>query len=166
VLKKLLENDLYIKLEKCEFDVTETTFLGYILSKDGLKVDPEKVKAILDWPVPSNVKEIQSFIGLCNYYRIFIKDFAKIARPLHKLTRKNVPFLWGSDQQKSFDKLKELFTSAPILRNPDSNKPFIVETDASNFAVGAILSQEFAGQLHPIAFISTSLTKSQLNYPI
>jgi len=93
VLKKLLENNLYIKLEKYEFDVTETTFLGYILSKDGLKVDSEKVKAILDWPVPSNVKEIQSFIGLCNYYRIFIKDFAKIARPLHKLTRKNVPFL-------------------------------------------------------------------------
>jgi len=166
VLKKLLENSLYIKLEKCEFDVTETTFLGCILSKDGLKVDPEKVKAILDWPVPSNVKEIQSFIGLCNYYRIFIKEFAKIAQPLHKLTRKNDPFLWGFDQQKSFDKLKELFTSAPILGNPDSNKPFIVETDASNFAVGAILSQEFAGQLHPIAFISTSLTKSQLNYPI
>ena len=80
MLKKLLENNLYIKLEKCKFDVTETTFLGYILSKDGLKVDPEKVKAILDWPVPSNVKEIQSFIGLCNYYRIFIKDFAKCKR--------------------------------------------------------------------------------------
>ena len=88
-----------------------------------------------------------------------------ISLHLHKLTRKNVPFLWGSDQQKSFDKLKELFTSTPILRNPDSNKPFIVETDASNFAVGAILSKEFDGQLHPIAFISTSLTKSQLNYP-
>jgi len=166
VLKKLLENNLYVKLEKCEFDVTETAFLGYILSKDGLKVDPDKIKAILDWPVPTTVKEVQSFVGLCNYYRIFIKDFAKIARPLHKLTRKNVPFNWGSDQQSAFDKLKELFTSAPILRNPDSNKPFIVETDASNFAVGAILSQEFDGQLHPIAYISTSLTNSQLNYPI
>jgi len=166
VLKKLLENNLYIKLEKCEFDVPETAFLGYIISRDGLKVDPNKIKAILDWPAPTSVKEVQSFIGLCNYYRIFIKDFAKIARPLHKLTRKNVTFLWGSDQQKAFDKLKELFTSAPILRNPDSNRPFIVETDASNFAVGAILSQEFDGQLHPIAFISTSLTKSQLNYPI
>jgi len=73
----------------------ESTFLGYILSKDGLKVNPEKVKAILDWPVSCTVKEIQSFIGLCNYYRIFIKDFAKIARLLHKLTRKNVPFVWG-----------------------------------------------------------------------
>jgi len=166
VLKKLLENNLYVKLEKCEFDVTETAFLGYILSKDGLKVDPEKIKAILDWPVPTTVKEVQSFVGLCNYYRIFIKDFAKIARPLHKLTRKNVSFIWGPDQQTAFDKLKELFTSAPILRNPDSNKPFVVETDASNFAVGAILSQEFDGQLHPIAYISTSLTNSQLNYPI
>ena len=103
---------------------------------------------------------------MCNYYRIFIKDFAKIARPLNKLTRKNVPFNWGSDQQSAFDKLNELITSASILRNPDSNKPFIVETDASNFAVGAILSQEFDGQLYPIAYISTSLTNSQLNYPI
>jgi len=77
---------------------------------------------------------------LYKYYRIFIKNFAKIALPLHKLTRKNVPFVWGSDQQKSFDKLKELFTTAPILRNSDNNKPFIVETDDSNFAVGAILS--------------------------
>jgi len=166
VLKKLLENNLYVKLEKCEFDVSETAFLGYILSKDGLKVDPNKIKAILDWPVPTTVKEVQSFIGLCNYYRIFIKNFAKIARPLHKLTRKNVSFNWGPDQQKPFDKLKELFTSAPFLRNPDCNKPFVIETDASNFAVGAILSQEFDGQLHPIAYISSSLTKSEKNYPI
>ena len=166
VLRKLLENHLVVKLEKCEFDVTETTFLGYVLSRDGIKMDKEKVKAILDWPVPTNVKEIQSFIGLCNYYRIFIKDFAKIANPLHKLTRKNVPFNWSSEQQKAFDTLKELFTTAPILKHPDSNKQFIVETDASNFAVGAILSQEFDGHLHPIAFISTSLTKSQRNYPI
>ena len=153
-------------MEKCEFDVTETTFLGYVISKEGMKMDKDKVMAILDWPIPSNVKEVQSFIGLCNYYRIFIKDFAKIANPLHKLTRKNVPFNWGPEQQKAFDKIKELFTFAPILRHSDSNKPFIVETYASNFAVGAILSQEFDGQLHPIAYISTSLTKSQKNYQI
>ena len=166
VLKKLLENNLFVKLEKCEFDVQSTTFLGFVLSKDGISMDNDKVKAILDWPVPTTVKEVQSFIGLCNYYRIFIKDFAKIANPLHKLTRKNVPFEWKNEQQKAFDQLKHLFTSAPILRNPDSNKPFIVETDASNFAVGAILSQEFDGQLHPIAYLSKGLTKSQKNYQI
>jgi len=166
VLKKLLENNLYVKLEKCEFDKSETTFLGYVLSRDGLKMDKEKVKAILDWPIPTNVKEVQSFIGLCNYYRLFIKDFAKIANPIHKLTRKNVPFKWDKDQQKAFDKLKYLFTSAPILMNPDSNKPFVVETDASNFAVGAVLSQEFEGVLHPVAFLSKSLTKCQRNYQI
>ena len=166
VLKRLLENNLVVKLEKCEFDKSETTFLGYVISKEGLKMDTEKVKAILDWPAPTNVKEVQSFIGLCNYYRLFIKDFAKIANPIHKLTRKNVPFVWGKDQQKAFDKLKHLFTSAPILRNPDSNKPFIVETDASNFAVGAVLSQEFDGKLHPVAFLSKSLTKCQRNYQI
>ena len=143
VLKRLLENDLVVKLEKCEFDKSETTFLGYVISEDGLKIDNEKVKAILEWPSPTNVKEVQSFIGLCNYYRFFIKDFAKIANPFHKLTRKNVQFVWGKDQQDAFDKLKHIFTSAPILRNPDGDKPFIVETDASNFAVGALLSQEF-----------------------
>eukprot|EP00833_Pecoramyces_ruminatium_P003331 jgi/Orpsp1_1/1177363/evm.model.c7180000061152.1 len=94
VLKKLLENNLFVKLEKCEFDVNETTFLGYVISNEGIKMDKEKVKAILDWPIPKNVKEIQSFIGLCNYYRLFIKDFAKIANPLHKLTRKNVTYIW------------------------------------------------------------------------
>eukprot|EP00833_Pecoramyces_ruminatium_P010577 jgi/Orpsp1_1/1184609/evm.model.c7180000090259.1 len=146
VLKKLLDNKLYVKLEKCEFDVTKTTFLGFVLSQDGLEMDKDKVKAILDWPIPTTVKEVQSFIGLTY--------------------KKKCSFNWSPDQQKAFDKLKELFTSAPILRHPDSNKPFIVETDASNFAVGAILSQEFEGQLHPIAFISTSLTKSQRNYQI
>ena len=105
-------------------------------------------------------------LQLCNYYRLFIKDFAKIANPIHKLTRKNVPFNWGKDQQKAFDILKYLFKSAPILKHPDSNKPFIVETDASNFAVGAILSQEFDGKLHPVAFLSKSLTKCQRNYQI
>ena len=135
--------------------------MGYIISKDGLKPDPEKIKAILDWPVPTNVEE-----GFYNYYRVFIKDFAKIALPIHKLTRKNVPFIWGPEQLNASVKLKELFTSAPILINPDSNKPFIVETDASNFAVGAVLSQEVDGILHPVAFISPSLTKSQRNYPI
>ena len=166
VLRKLLENGLFVKLEKCEFDVTETAFLGYVISKDGLKMDNEKINAILSWPVPTNVKEIQSFIGLCNYYLIFIKDFAKIAHPIHKLTRKNVPFIWSNEQQNAFDKLKHLFTSAPILVHPDSNKPFIVETDASNFAVGAILSQEHDGKIHPVAFLSKSLTKCQKNYQI
>ncbi len=157
VLIRLLENNLYLNLEKCEFDVEETTFLGYVISKRGLEMDKDKVKAVLDWPIPKNVKEIQSFIGLCNYYRIFIKDFAKIANPLHKLTRKNVPYIWSDEQQNAFDTLKNLFTSAPILKHPDSNQQFIVETDASNFAIGAILSQEFDGKLHPIAFFQKVL---------
>ena len=134
--------------------------MGYIISKDGLKPDPEKIKAILDWPVPTNVEE-----GFYNYYRVFIKDFAKIALPIHKLTRKNVPFIWGPEQHSTFVKLKELFTSAPILINPDSNKPFIVETYASSFAVGAVLSQEVDGILHLAAFISSSLTKVSKKLP-
>jgi len=88
VLKKLLENHLFINLEKCEFDVNETTFLGYVISSDGIKMDKDKVKAVLDWPVLKNVKEVQSFIGLCNYYRLFIKNFAKIANPSINLLEK------------------------------------------------------------------------------
>jgi len=116
VLKKLLDNNLYVKLEKCEFDVEKTTFLGYVISKDGLEMDKEKVKAVLDWPIPKNVKEIQSFIGLCNYYRVFIKDFAKIANPLHKLTRKNVSFDWKGGTTKSFRYFEETFYFCPNLK--------------------------------------------------
>jgi len=131
-------------------------------------MDIKKVSAILDWPAPTTVKEVQSFLGLANFYRRFIKNFAKIAYPLNKLTRKNVPFVWSKDANDSFELLKRSFTSAPILIPADPNSQFFVETDASNFALGCILSQVSSkdNKLHPIAFYSRAFTSAECNYPI
>jgi len=125
---------------------------------------------ILDWPAPTTVKEVQSFLGLANFYRRFLKNFAKIAYPLNKLTRKNVPFVWSKDANDSFEIeiLKRSFISAPILIPADPNSQYFVETDASNFALRCILSQVSSkdNKLHPIAFYSIAFTSAECNYPI
>jgi len=167
VLKRLQENGLYAKLSKCEFETNKTTFLGHVISDKGITMDPEKVRAIMDWPTPTNVTEVQSFVGLCNYYRRFIPNFAKIAKPLHNLTRKDVEFNWNEDCKEAFHILKNKFIEEPILKHANPDKPFIVETDASDFAIGAVLSQRNdKNELHPICYFSRSLTKSERNYPI
>ena len=119
VLRCLEENDLFVKPEKCTFCTTEVDFLGMIVGRDGIKMDQTKVKAILDWPEPKNVKGVRSFLGLANFYRRFIKDYARVARPLHDLTKKEEPFQWEEPQQMAFDMLKRHFTTAPILAFPD-----------------------------------------------
>ena len=131
-------------------------------------MDPHKVESIINWPTPSCVKEVQSFIGLANYYRRFINGFAKIANPFHKLLKKNTNFVWSPDAQSAFDTLKSKFTSAPVLIHPNRDLPFIVETDSSNFAIGAILSQVSPDDnlVHPVAFFSRSLNGAERNYPI
>jgi len=128
----------------------------------------KKVSAILEWPAPTTVKEVQSFLGLANFYRRFIRNFAKIAYPLNKLTKKNVPFIWSKNANDSFELLKRSFTSAPIFIPADPNSQFFVETDASNFALGCILSQVSSkdNKLHPIAFYSRAFTSAECNYPI
>ncbi len=168
VLKLLRSAGLYAKLEKCEFFVSFIDFLGHRISGEGIHMDPNKVSSILNWPTPTNVKEVQSFIGLANYYRRFIPNFAKIAHPLHKLLKKNTKFLWSPETQSSFDNLKSKFVSAPILIYPNREIPFQVETDSSNFAIGAILSQVSPqdNMVHPVAFFSRSLTATERNYPI
>ena len=102
VLQTLINNNLYAKLEKCEFDQNKVEFLGYILSGDGVSTDPKKIKSVEEWPRPENLKDVQRFIGLCNYYRRFVKDFAKTAKPLHNLTRKNIKFLLTNECEKCF----------------------------------------------------------------
>ena len=168
VLSRLRNSNLVATLEKCEFFVPYIDFLGHRISAEGINMDPSKVSSILNWPVPKNVKELQSFLGLANYYRRFIPGFAKLAHPLHKLLRKNVSFKWCDEQQEAFDSLKHLFTSAPVLIFPNVDLPFEVETDSSNFAIGAILSQVSPSdnKLHPIAYFSRSLLGSERNYPI
>ena len=107
-------------------------------------MDPVKVAGVAEWPVPNNKKEVQSFLGFINFYRRFIQDFLHHARPLFNLTKNNVKWLWSKDEQSAFDTLKSLVTSAPILTSPDNSKPFRIEADSSDFATGAVLSQESA----------------------
>ena len=120
VLKQLEENDLFVKPKKCTFHTTEVDFLSIIVRRDGIKMDQEKVNTILEWPEPKTVKGVRSFLGLANFYQRFIKDYAKMARPLHDLTKKENPFCWEEPQQVAFDTLKLHFTMAPILAFPDT----------------------------------------------
>ncbi len=167
VLKTLLDNNLYAKPKKCEFHKPKVEFLGHVISGNGIATDPNKIKSVEEWPTPKSVKDVQRFLGLCNYYRRFVENFAFIARPLHNLTKKNVKFIWSKDCEKAFQELKKRLITSPILMHPDTQKPFIVECDASNFAIGAILSQkDDEGKLHPVAYYSRSLNNAELNYSI
>eukprot|EP00833_Pecoramyces_ruminatium_P015893 jgi/Orpsp1_1/1189925/evm.model.d7180000075497.1 len=165
VLNILLKNKLFCKLKKCEFFKNSVDFLGYVLSDKGISMCTDKLNAIQDWPKPTNVNEVQQFLGLANFYRRFIKNFAELAHPLTKLTRKNIAFEWKEEQEKAFKDMKEAFCSAPVLSIPVPSRRFIVETDASNFAIGSVLSQyDENNVLHPCAYMSKSLSDTQLRY--
>ena len=115
-------------------------FLGVIIGPNGIEIEKEKVDGVLSWPEPKNVKDVRKFLGLANYYRRFIKDFAWVARPINTLTRKNVKWQWRSEQQQAFNELKRIFTTRPVLAAPDLNKEFRMEADTSNYATGGVLS--------------------------
>ena len=168
VLQRLEDNDLFAKAEKCLFEQDKLAYLGMIISKNHVEMDPAKVTGVTEWPVPTKVKHVQAFLGFANFYRRFIKDFAKITKPLTTLTKKDQPWVWGTEQQKAFDDLKKAFTSAPILRIPDDVNPFRLSTDASDFAIGSVLSQldPEDNLYHPVAFHSKSLNVHERNYEI
>ena len=155
VLRRLSANGLYARPDKCRFSSDTIEYLGFILTKDGLKMDPSKVQTIQDWPEPWKVKDIQSFLGFAIFYRRFISDYSDIVIPLTRLTRKGILWNFSDAARKSFEALKSAFTSAPILTHWIPNKPIIVETDASDYALGTILSfQTDSGEVHPVAFHS------------
>lgn len=168
VLSRLRTHNLYAKMEKCSFETTSVTFLGYIISPEGVKMDNRKVECIQNWPQPTTRKGVQKFLGFANFYRKFIRNFSALAKPLTQLTSSKTPFRWGSAPQKAFDSLKTKFTTAPILRLPNPNLQFVLEVDASNHAVGAVLSQkpDSLSPLHPVGFFSKSLSSSEINYSI
>ena len=145
------------------FHTTEVDFLGIIVRCDRIKMDQEKVKAILKWPEPKMVKGVRSFLRLANSYQRFIKDYLKVARPLHDLTKKENPFHWEEPQQVAFDMLKLHFTMAPILAFPDIDCVFHLEGNTSDYATGAVLSIEKEGIWHPIAFSSHFMTPETTN---
>ena len=137
VLKRLEENDLFVKPGKCKWKVREVEFLGVVIGPRGVEMQREKVEGMLNWPVPRNVKE--KFLGLANYYRRFIKDFAKLAAPLHMLVRKEQKWKWKKEQEEAFGKLKRVFTMEPILAIPDIDREIRVEADALDYATGGVL---------------------------
>jgi len=167
VLKVFREYKLHLKPEKCEFSQTQVEYLDFVITGNTVMMDPTKVDGVKDWPVPTNLTKLRSFIGFINFYRRFIKDFSTIARPLHDLTKDKAKWIWDEDCQQAFNKLKEVICSEPILVHPDPDKPYMIECDASSFALGGILSQKQENdKWHPISYLSHSMDKSQRNYPI
>jgi hypothetical protein len=170
VLERLREFHLYAKLEKCEFHKSSIEFLGYIVSATGLAMAPDKIQCILDWKAPSTITGIQSFLGFCNFYRKFIQNYSALAKPLTDLTKKSTSFQWTPAANTAFLALKEAITQAPLLRHADPTLPFTLETDASDFAIGAVLSQPESSQsnspIHPVAFFSRKLLDAECNYTI
>lgn len=165
VLKRLSDFNLKIQLDKCEFLKKETEFLGHVITPLGIKPDPSKINKILDWKLPTSQKEIKQFLGLTGYYRRFIKDYAKLAKPLSKYLKKDIVIDLNDKEYKiGFEKLKLILTSDQILSYPDFDLPFILTTDASNFALGAVLSQIQDNIEKPIAFGSRTLNKAEENY--
>jgi hypothetical protein len=176
ILDKLEENDLYLKPEKCEFEREEIEYLGVIIGRNHLRMDPKKLKGVADWPVPRNPTEVRGFLGFTRYYRYFVPNYSKIARPLLDLTKRTVDWHWGDSQHKAFEELKSRMCCSPVLTQPDFNKCFFLQTDASAYGVGAVLSQEgktsttLAKQskpvIHPTAYYSATFTPTERNYDI
>jgi len=142
ILRRLEEHDLYVKPEKCEWKVREVGFLGVVIGPDGIKMEKEKVRGVLEWPTPKCVKDVQKFLGLANYYRRLVKDFVEIARPMHRLVHKQERWNWGAEQEKAFSRLKKIFTLEPVLAAPDLDKEMRVEADMLDYATGRVLSMK------------------------
>ncbi|SLM34527.1 gag polymerase env [Lasallia pustulata] len=157
---------IYSKTQK-EHTQHETTFLGLVVSTEGLKMDPQKIEVIAQWPIPMKLVEVQSFIGFCNFYRRFMKEFSKIVRPLTRLAQKDMPFEWNEACQIAFDTLKKRMTEAPVLRHFDRSRESYLEADSSDYINDGILSQKDDDSvLHPVAFYSKNLLPAECNYKI
>ena len=140
-LQILQKYDLYCKAEKCYFNQTKVDYLGMKVSRDGIDMDPDKVKAIMEWPPCENIRGIRKFLGFCGFYREFIPNYSHIVKPLTAKLQKDVKWSWGTEEQQAMNKLKEAFTKGKVLVHPDITKPFILKTDASIYAIGAVLEQ-------------------------
>ena len=161
VLETLRKEQLYAKLSKCEFWLNEVSFLGHIVSKEGIRVDPNKIEVVVEWKPPRNVTEVRSFLGLTGYYRRFVKGFSMIAAPMTRLLQKNVKFEWGEECQRIFAKLKAFLIEAPVLTQPTCGKEYVIFSDASLNGLGCVLMQE--GKV--VAYASRQLKPHEKNYP-
>lgn len=167
VLRKLQEAKLLVEPDKSEFHTQRVKYLGYMIEPGQIQMDPDKIRAIMDWPTPRNVKDVRAFQGYANFYRQFIKGYGELSIPLTDMTKKDRQFEWNDKAQQAFDELKSRVSSEPILMMPDPSRPFEAETDASDGAIGGQLGQrDENGKLHPVAFFSKKLGGPELNYPI
>ena len=166
VLDTLSKNKAFLQLSKCTFFQERVKFLGYELSPEGISTDKDLVSKILDFPAPETKTNVRSFLGAVGFYRRFIKDFASIAAPLFDITKENIPFCWTSEHQSSFNQLKKLLTTAPVLKLADPAKRYYVFTDASDRAIGGVLMQQHDRVYHPVAFFSRKLKPAEVNYPV
>lgn len=167
VIRIIKENNLKLKSSKCRWFCKSAKVLGHVISNGEVKMDPTKVECVKNRQAPKNIRDLQSFLGLCNYYRRFVKDFAKIAIPLTILLKSDTPFIWTDEQQKSFEELKSRLVSYPILRQPDLKRKFLVYTDASGFAIGGILAQlDDFGQEYVTMYVSRNLKGAERQYGI
>jgi hypothetical protein len=164
VFDRLRIHSLKLQPDKCEFLRKEVCYLGHKITPQGIEPDESKVAAVREFPVPNNVKQLKAFLGLAGYYRRFVPKFSPIAKPLHRLTGKNVPYVWGEEQDAAFRTLKDMLCSKPLLRYPDFEKQFIVTSDASSNGIGSVLSQGPIGKDLPVAYASRVLTTPEKNY--
>ena len=166
VLERLDHAGLQVDIGKCEFSVQEVKYLGLIVTTNGLRMDPEKVDAVVNWQIPHKLRDVQAFLGFAGFYRRFIHRFSSIVAALTRLTKKGVTFDWDARCQRAFDRLKDAFTRAPILIHFDPTRETWIETDASDWATAGILSQMIDGTLHPVAFFSHKMSPAECNYEI
>ena len=165
VLQILLDNDLYVKPEKCIFFTEKVDFLGFIIEDGKIRMDPTKLSGILEWPAPKTLKQVRSFIGFCNFYHRFIDKYSDKCAPLNLLLRKTQPWIWTEAQQAAFTTLKAAYASEPVLLCPNYKKPFRLECDASLIAAGGVLLQDDTnGQEHPITYFSKAHSPAERNY--
>lgn len=164
VLQRMREYNITVNKDKCRFFCSSIKYLGHIITPDGLKPDPKKTEAILERPTPKNLQQLVSFLQMCSWYRRFIENFSAIAQPLTKLTKKKVPWIWTNEQEEAYSKLKTCLSTAPVLRQADGTKPYIVKTDASSYALGAVLVQGEKDNEHPVEYASRLLTAAERNY--
>ncbi|KAB5587761.1 Retrotransposable element Tf2 [Ceratobasidium theobromae] len=164
VLHHLEANQLFCNPDKCFFLRDHIGYISLTITPEGISMEQEKVKAIREWPTPSTVKQVQSFLGFANFYRCFVHNLSSLARPLTSLTQKSQPWTWGEAQQATFA-IKVEISKEPTLTHPNTNKPYFLEIHASGTAMGAVLSQRGEdGRLHPVAFMSSSFSPAEMNY--
>lgn len=166
VLERIQSCGLKLKPSKCALLQRSVNFLGHVVSADGVATDPEKVRLVTQWPTPTNLGELRSFLGLSGYYRRYVRDYSKVASPLTDLMKKNQRFVWSDSCQTAFDTLKEQLASPPILSMPNDRDTFVLDTDASDRAIGAVLSQVQGGQERVIAYAGRCLSRAEANYCI